>query len=334
MKFNLNKILILIGSIALIFVVSFFVWWNNEIIITKDGIKVDSRGAGLKSSISGIECENASRRPVAVILAGDPETMPLSGIGQADLVFEMPVTPNITRLMAVFQCEEPGEIGSIRSAREDFIPLAAGLGSIFAHWGGEKDALARLDSGVIDNIDALKYEGTVFYRKNSLPRPHNGFTTIDLLLNKANSLDYEIADTFSGYPHSDNNAKRNLSNLVSTININYPGQYKVQWQYDESTNLYSRFRGNLKEKDRNSSKPIVAGVVIVMKTSSRILNKDYISVSVAGEGDVLVYQNGSTITGKWKKDPARLDSKLYFYDNNGQEIKFLPGKIWIEIITN
>ena len=144
-RISLNKILITAGVVALVFIISFFIWWNKEITVT--GLNPWQAQPGPKSSVSGLECANADRRPLAVMMAGDPETRPLAGIGQADIVFEMPVTPDgITRFMAVFQCEDPKEIGSIRSAREDFIPLAAGLGAIYAHWGGEKEALEKLDS--------------------------------------------------------------------------------------------------------------------------------------------------------------------------------------------
>ena len=71
-----------------------------------------------------------------------------------------------------------------------------------------------------------------------------------------------------------------------------------------------------------------------MKTSSRVLNQDYISVNVTGEGEAVIYQNGIRTAGEWKKDPIQLSAKLYFYDGNGQEIKFVPGKIWVEIVIN
>ena len=333
MKFNLNKILILTGSVALIFIVSFFVWWNKEITVT--GLNPWQAQSGLKSSISGLECANAGRRPLAVMMAGDPETRPLAGIGQADIVFEMPVTPNgITRFLAVFQCEDPKEIGSIRSAREDFIPLAASLGSIYAHWGGEKEALNKLDSGIINNIDAMKYEGTVFYRKNSMPRPHNGFSSIGLLLAKAEALGYGSKDTFQGYAHGKDEVKRNLSSIVSTIEVAYPGQYQATWQYDEQTNSYLRSRGGSQERDANSGEQVRADTVVIMETSSRVLDKDYISVDVVGEGEAVIYQNGSSMSGQWKKDPSQTSSKLYFYDTNGQEIKLVPGKIWVEIVVS
>lgn len=333
LKLNLNKTLIITGIIALAFVISFFIWWNKEIVIIGPGSSFGE--SGLKSSIAGVDCENAARRPIAVMLAGDSEARPLSGLGQADIVFEMPVAPNgITRFMAVFQCEKPKEIGSVRSARDDFIPLAAGLKAIFAHWGGEREALAKLDAKIVDNIDAMKYEGTVFYRKNSIPRPHNGFTNIDLLSDKAVSLGYDLKDTFSGYLHAEDDIKRNLSNTVDTIDINYPDQYAVQWRYDEQTNSYLRSRGGLPEKDINSGDTVRANTIIVMKTSSRVLSKDYISVVTTGEGEAIIYQNGVRVNGRWKKDPSQLSAKLYLYDDNNQEIKFVPGKIWVEITTS
>src|SRR5437867_1914787 len=94
------------------------------------------------SSIAGLDCDNSQRRPIAVMLESDIEGRPLTSIGQADLVIEMPVTPNgITRFMVVFQCQNPKEIGAIRSAREDFIPLATSFQSLYAHWGGEHGSL-------------------------------------------------------------------------------------------------------------------------------------------------------------------------------------------------
>ena len=143
---------------SLILTVFFFAWWWRGEIKIDNGESDVATAVFQKSSISGIQCENANRRPISIMLAADPETRPLSGISEADMVFEMPVTPNdITRFMAVFQCQNPAEIGSVRSARSDFIPLASGLGSIYAHWGGEKEALQKLNGHTIDNIYSIKY---------------------------------------------------------------------------------------------------------------------------------------------------------------------------------
>lgn len=334
-KITLNKLLRISGSVALILFVIFWIWWRGaDITITND--PGDSAKNLLpKSSISGISCDRYNRRPLAIMMASDPETRPLSGISEADLVFEMPVTPNgITRFMAVFQCFSPTEIGSIRSAREDFIPLAAGLDAIYAHWGGEREALARLNSHVINNVDGLKFDGTVFYRKKGIPMPHNGFTNLEKLSEQAKKFEYRLDNKFKGYVNGEVTAQRNLSNIAESIDIEYPHPYNAKWVYNQAKNEYDRFRGDKPETDRNNNSQVTAKVIIVMKTNSTYISKDYIRVATQGEGDALIYQNGIMQSGRWKKDPAILDSKLTFYGQDAKEITFLPGKKWIEIVVS
>ncbi len=331
---NLNKLLIITGLIVSGLMVIFIFWWNKEIIINNEtsGLEEEKRA---KSLITDQDCFNTDMRPIAIMLASDPEARPLSGISQADIVFEMPVDPTgITRFMAVFQCEKPKEIGSIRSARNDFIPLVASINALYAHWGGEHGALEKLNGHIVDNIDALKYEGEIFYRKAGIRPPHNGFTNLDLLTNIAQKNNYDLENNFGGYPHQKEIPTKNLSNLADRVDINYPGKYAVGWVYDVKTNSYSRLRGGVAEADKDNGKTVSVGVVIVMNTKSSFLREQYISVDVQGEGPLKVYQNGTVLNGKWEKDSSQINSKLYFYDNFGKEIQFARGKIWVEIVTN
>lgn len=331
---RLKRKKIVIGG-GVIIVLGLLVWvFNSGSSFTIGGTQAEI--SGKPSSIAGINCETAQRRPMAVMMASDPEARPLSGIGQADLVVEMPVTPNgVTRFMAVFQCQTPKEIGSIRSAREDFIPLASGFNTVYAHWGGEHGALAELDSHVIDNINALQFDGTIFYRKSGVKPPHNGFSDLGLLFKQANAFRYNLTRDFIGYPHTDTKPTKNISNVATTVEL-YSFPNNILWIHNQDTNLYSRSRGGKPEIDKNTNQQVTASVVAVMNTTSRILYKgdQYIVVKTTGEGSAEIYQNGIKITGKWKKDPKKLDSKLYFYNSSGDEIKFVPGQIWIEIVTN
>lgn len=332
MSFNLNKILVITGVVVLAFIMAFIVWWNKAIVIS-NGISIINKDETTKSLITGLDCLNADVRPIAVMLSSDLETRPLSGISQADMVFEMPVAPNgFARFMAIFQCEKPNEIGSIRSARDDFIPLAAAFGSLYVHWGGEFGALEKLNSHIVDNIDGLKYEGTVFYRKKGAPLPHNGFTNIDLLTQTAKFLGYNLRNSFSGYPHQTKPPIKNLNNIVDNITVDYPSAFYnnlVEWSYDRATNLYLRSRGGTMEMDKNSNSQVRVAVVIIMKTTSSSLRDQYINVGVTGEGEIRVFQNGTEIRGRWKKEG--IEGKLYFFNNSGKEIEFVPGKIWVEV---
>lgn len=282
------------------------------------------------SPISGLHCENANRRPIAVMLSGDLETRPLSGIGQADIVFEMEVVQgSITRFMAVFICASPVEIGSVRSARHDFIPLALGLDAIYAHWGGSYFALEKLKTGIIDNLDALPNLYNSFYRKAGIEAPHNGFTSITRLLNAAKKLDWRTTGEFVGYPHLGDNPVHNQERKTLTIQYAFP--FEVRYEYDPKTNSYLRFRNDTKEIDKTTGKQVGAKNVVIMRAQSLPLEGQYNDVQVEGEGKAEFYLNGQEIKGSWKKDKANQKSKLFFYDEKGQEIKFVPGSIWIEI---
>ncbi|MDZ4385105.1 MAG: DUF3048 domain-containing protein, partial [Candidatus Moranbacteria bacterium] len=75
---------------------------------------------GPVSPVSGLSCENWNRRAVAVMQPADVQARPAAGFSEADMVIEMPAyTGSVTRLMGVYICNIPEEIGAIRSSRHD-----------------------------------------------------------------------------------------------------------------------------------------------------------------------------------------------------------------------
>jgi hypothetical protein len=278
--------------------------------------------------LTGLPCADATRRPIAVMLASDAEARPLSGLVAADMVFEMPVTPDgITRMMAVYQCHEPKEIGSIRSARSDFIPLVQGLNAVYAHWGGERDALVLLNEGITDNVDALKYEGSTFYRKRGIPRPHNGFTTLELVRERADALDYAASASISPYPRAKAKPERNLGTIASEVSVPWRQDMDVVFLYDPSSNRYLRSRAGTPEIDADTGAQIGASVVVVMKTDARTLYDQYLAVRTVGSGDAAIYQDGRRATARWnKRSPT---DTLTFTDASGKPLALTPGPIWV-----
>ncbi len=283
-----------------------------------------------QSLLNGVRCENAEARPFAVMLAGDLEAWPLSGISEADLVVEMPVvTGGITRYLAMYICNNPAEIGSIRSARHDFIALSMGFDAILAHWGGSHYALDKLNNKIMDNVNALYLDGSVFYRKPGLPKPHDGFTTIEKLREYSERIGYRLENKFEGYKFYE---EENPADKNGLLTIGYYSVYKVDYEYNAKTNSYLRSKGNKKDIDKLDSKQISVKNVAIMFAASRQIEGQYNDMDIEGEGKAIVYQNGREIKGVWQKDKNDLKSKLYFYNETGEEIKFVPGKIWIQIV--
>ena len=303
-------------------------------IIKKESQQKQEEELQKTSPLSGLICNDYDKRPMAVVLAEDPVTRPLSGLFEADLVFEIPVITNeINRLLAFYVCGQPEEIGSLRSARHDFVPLAMGLDAILAHWGGSHYALDLLDNQIMDNINALINPHNAFYRKIGVPQPHNGFTSVERLRRASRKLGYRTESSFEGYPHLKNPQAQ--IEEEKTLTLNYTSPYNISYHYQPSDNSYLRFRDGRPEIDTLVDKQIEAKVVIVMKAESRQIEGPYYNdVDIEGDGDCQIFQNGQVLNCYWQKNKDSFSSKLYFLNEAGQEIKLVPGQIWVEVVES
>ena len=345
----MKKIIIFIAVAALLGGGVLFYAFKAERKVIVDNKKVLARGdaSGVESlspspadfsenPLTGQKCARGNKRPMAVMFAVDTVARPLYGISKADIVVEMPaLTGGITRLMGLFSCEEPAEIGSIRSARHDFLPFARSFDAIYAHWGGSYLALDLLNKKVLDNLDALPNPYDAFYRRSDKLPPHNGFTSFARLLTAAQKLGYRLESQAASYPRIKDEAALSANQNIA---IGYPYPYNVDFTYDYKTNSYKRFRGNEKEIDAGDQKQVEVKNVIVMTAESRQVNPDYNDVDIEGEGKLAVYRNGEVIKGKWKRAEEKYsrdskeDAKYYFLDAEGREIGLVEGKIWISVV--
>jgi hypothetical protein len=76
-----------------------------------------------------------------------PDARPQTGLNRASLVFETLAEGGITRLMAIYLERDAPIVGPVRSARIYFNSWADGLQAIYAHAGGNSDALYQLGHG-------------------------------------------------------------------------------------------------------------------------------------------------------------------------------------------
>jgi len=302
--------------------------------------EVSAEPEGSTSPFTGLPCpadaEGAipePHRPVAIMLAGDDQVRPLSGAGRADLVVEMPVVAyGINRFMAVFTCGGEFEIGSIRSSRDDYIPLAAALDAIYGHWGGSYLALTQLNKGVWDNVDALRNPFGAYYRKSGIPAPDNGFTTLARMRSAAEQLKYRTTLERDRLPYTHTEGASPSSYDAMMIAIGYFGPYRVEWRYDAERDRYLRWRGGREEIEHTTNEQVSAGTIIVMRTQVAQRYGQYNDVRINGSGEVTVYRNGSAIAGTWEKAETPLEAPLIFRDAQGQVIPFARGPVWIEVV--
>lgn len=324
---------------------------------------------GNVSPISGLACENWNKRAVAVMQPSDLQARPAAGFSEADMVIEMPAyTSSVTRLMGVYICNIPKEIGAIRSSRHDYIALAAGLNAVFVHWGGSHFALDLLKNKIIDNIECMS--GNYCARwgiTDKMRMEDTGHITKDSILKAIADYKFSTENKFSGYAHQ---AEAPIDQRPSGghLRVAFAGPYAAEYDYDKATNSYLRIWGKVNDTDRNNNQRIApknvavlfaksdqittdqnyvgqglsdpwAGVEEIKKTGVESISGRYNNVQIgdpwydsSDSGEAHYYMNGKVVDGTWKKDRSKIDSKLTFYDNAGKEIMFVPGQVWVEIL--
>lgn len=281
-------------------------------------------------SLTGKACQGATGRPIAVMLAGDREARPLSGLQSADMVIEMPVVVNsITRYMALYQCGNPSEIGSVRSARAPFIGLAKGYDAVFAHWGGEHDALTSLRKGIIDNVDGLINPYDAFWRKSGIPQPHNGFTSHQEIIQAAQKLGHDLS--FEPAPFFTFSSSLCKDCLEQTIAVGYPGAFRVSYRYDPASNAYLRSKGGTPELDALTSEQVSVDNVIIAWANIYHTYSQYDTIELEGEtGRLQAFIGGKVFEGTWKKEG--FTKPLLFYNIEDKPLALTPGSTWVQVL--
>ncbi len=304
------------------------------------------KNTGPVSPISGVSCADWNRRPFAVMQPSDTSARPLAGLSDADMVVEMPaVYGNITRLMSVYVCGNPEKIGSVRSSRHDYIPIAAGLDAIYVHWGGSHFALDKLKEGIIDdmncNNDGGKSAQKYCYREaktGPMIADDTGYTRFADLQQGAKDFGYSMEDKFAGYPHQEGVAIDQRP-VGGSLRVGYPHPWDEVFDYNKDANNYTRIWGGTVDTDRNNGKNITPTNIVVMVAQGAQMESQYANFQVGDpwyddgdSGTATFYMNGKETSGTWKKDKSKLDSKLTFYNPDGSEVKFVPGQIWVSIV--
>lgn len=292
------------------------------------------------SPFSGVQCDNYNHRPIGVMLAGDNAARPLSGISQAEIVVEMPViSGSVTRLMGVFQCNFPNEVGSVRSARHDYISLVRGWDAIYAHWGGSHFALDEIASGIrwtgenlgpVNNVDG-RFASRTTFRKSEIPAPHNAFFNLQKVVEYSQQQGYSLENTFEGYSFlTDEKTQEFQSGQKGTLYVGFGGVFATSWKYNPDTNEYVRFWSGQEDKDRATKEQVTPKNIIVFKALSQQIEGQYNTVGIYGEGEAWFYMNGKEIKGKWEKEDFK--APLVFKDENGEDMRLVPGQTFIQII--
>lgn len=283
------------------------------------------------------------KRPIAVMVNNALASLPQYGISTADIIFEIPVEGDITRLMCVYgDYTKVPEICSIRSCRYYYPLIAVGMDAVYIHWGLDKtvaqDTLNRLD---IDHIDGNYGTYGLFDRDQS--RINEGYN-----LEHTSRLDgTKLVEAFK-----DNDVRTDLSknykNTVfqfsnqevtpdgdkcSSCTVSFSNEYYSTFEYNKKTGTYFKGFSGSKHVDGKTGEQLEFTNLVVLETTIGILPGD---TSGRREVDLnadhykgYFISNGAVQNITWSKggdyDPIKI------YDKNGDEVIVNKGKTYVAI---
>lgn len=260
-----------------------------------------------------------------VMIENSEDARPQSGLSQAGVVFEAIAEGGITRFLALFQDTAPDNVGPIRSARPYFLQWELAFDAGYAHVGGSPEALTDIQNWGVRDLDQF-FNSAYYHRVSSRAAPHNVYTAI-ATLNQLEANKGYTSSTFTGFPRKAETPSKVPT--ASTINFNISGPtYNVLYQYDATTNSYSRSEGGAPHIDANTGTQIKPKVVIALVMSYSLESDAHHSAyGTIGTGTAYVFQDGNLTIGQWSKSSST--SQFVFTDSAGAVIKLNPGQTWI-----
>jgi len=278
----------------------------------------------------GHPAEGKIYKTIAVIYDNHNEALPHAGIADACFVIETLAEGGITRIEAFFAHKKPEKVGPVRSARIYFVDFALSYDALLAHCGGSPDALAALRRLPID-LDQIRFPDP-YYRDKSRRAPHNLYGNIDSFLKLAEKRGYDLTppqETFFSF----RSAEFPYETTVSARKINIPfssRSYTYTWTYDEKNKIYLRYTAKGLYIDSLTNTPPPVKNLVVIKAGMRARDsKGRLDLNFSEGGPAWFFYGGTVLYGRYKKIP---NQPFKFYLQNGEEVQFEPGLIWLEIL--
>lgn len=321
--------------LLLVFVIYWFGFRNSGAVNRTDSaseVEEEQLPKLVPSPLTGVEVsQDLAKRPViGVMIENSPDARPQSGLADAGVVFEAIAEGGITRFLAIYQEDQPANIGPIRSVRPYYVDWISQFGGALAHVGGSPDGIAKAKS-VLGNkdLDQFRYGTKAFDRVSFRSAPHNVYSSMEKL--------YRIATEAGHTSSSFTSLARKLpapspTPNASTVTVNFSsGSFKVVWTWDAVNNKYSRANAGVAQADKHTGASIKADAIVVCKmvyTSSGGSGRQ--AVATTGSGEAWIFQDGVVTTGSWNK--ASGSSQFVLKDSSGAEVSLNPGRTWFEII--
>ncbi len=294
----------------------------------------------LLTGVCDLSEEAIGKRPVAVMINNVNAALPQYGISGADIIFEMHVEGDLTRLMAVYaDYTKVPKICAIRSCRYYFPVMAHGFDAFYVNWGFDETMRSYVDSLGIPYIDGMETSGNMFGRdqgriNSGYSLEHTAYFDGTKFAEYINKKDYrtDLLDEKKGTAFLFNGLNEQIKpsdEACTYVHVDFGGA-TATFEYDETTNTYFKSINGKKQKDAVSNEQLNFTNVVILETEISIRTQyGHKEIDLQGGSGYAGYyiSNGAIQKISWEKPTA--SDYLKFYDEAGNEISINRGKTYI-----
>ena len=313
---------------------------------TTKEIKRPADYTGNMDPLTGIENLSdaaVGKKPVAVMINNVRDALPQYGVEQAEIMMEMHVEHNLTRMMAIYpDYTNCPDICSVRSCRYYYPIFAAGFDAVYIHWGIDYTyAYNRLWNMDIEHIEVdNEYYIDKGYISRDRDRLNDGYAwehTSEVhggefpRFFEEKEINVEATKTgtafnFNEYGEDVVPAERKCT----YVDIQY-GSQSSQFEYDEKEGVYKKYHCYDPHIDGRTGNQLRYTNVIVLETYIGYMDDEYHRYIDWNADHYKGYyiSKGGMQEIEWSKEDEYARIKLY--DLDGNELKINTGKTFIAI---
>lgn len=298
------------------------------------------KNQNLLTGLGDLTNEAIGKRPVAIMVNNVKAALPQYGIAQADVIFEMPVEGDLTRLMALYaDYTQVPDVCAIRSCRYYYPAVAKGFDAFYVHWGMDPSVTGYVASLNMDRYDGTANTGKLFARDTARKQAgysleHTGYFKGTQFAETAKSLGQrlELLDTKkdTAFRFVDIGTSVTPTGSVSSkVQVRF-GAATANFTYDAKQHVYLKQFNGQPHVDGKTGEQLSFTNLIVLETSISVRDEvGHKSLNWSGGSGAKGYyfSNGAMQEIRWSKNSE--GSYLKFYDLSGQELAINRGKSYI-----
>lgn len=265
----------------------------------------------------------ATRRdqPLAVLL-DNVGGYPQHGLSEATMIIEMPVEGGLTRLMPIYDRNDPVRVGPVRSARDYFVQLAQRSNAVLVHDGGSPGAMIAIGGADVPTLNAFN-RGELFARAGERNAPYNLYSIGTDLRTAVTRLLPGASRIVTSNVH----APAIDSEQVSEVQVRYSGAYGSGFRFDDRLGVYRWIRDG-EPAVHPDGQIVLMDAVLVGEITARVIPGDdagRLYIPIEG-GEATLYLEGVAERGTWEISDG---SGIRFRTAAGALVDLAPFRTWV-----